>query len=78
MIKFHTNLIPEQVILENDTRYKVREAIHIFPYRERIGEDKASVNRMRGSYLNVRIIFENKNELISIFNVVSTYRKSYK
>lgn len=72
-VEFFTNLSPMQEVLENDSRYRVRENFHVFPYREEFNKD-----RMRGSYLNVRIIFENKNELISIYNVVSTYRKSFK
>lgn len=73
-LKFSTNLTDEQVLLGNDDRYRIREGKHLIPYREKFRKP-----RMRGDYMNVKIIFDNsQNKEISIFEILTTIRKSFK
>jgi hypothetical protein len=72
-LSFKTNLIEEQIILKNDSRYKIREGRHLVTYKE-VGK-----SRMRGDYMIVKLIFDNLlNKEISITSVISAVRKSFK
>lgn len=53
-LEFRTNFVPQQEILQVDSRYRVREGLHLTPLREISG-----VPRMRGEYMFLKIIFEN-------------------
>lgn len=70
---FSTNIVDEQILLNDDNRYKIREGRHLIPLK------KPGYQRMRGDYLKLKIKFDNSsgNE-ISIASVLTQFRKSFK